>query len=132
MKKKMPRGDTVASFAAALEENCPQTVCGLDSALGQCKDTISRILFEDLGLVKKFARCMSKLLNEDLKKVRMDKVNCSYGPQDWVSWKELLPSMKTEPFLTPESNLQSKQWVKRGEPSPVPCLLRKKQCPWSS
>jgi hypothetical protein len=122
MKKKKHRGDTVASFTAAVEEDCPRTVCGLDSALGQCKDTISRILFEDLSLAKKCARCMSQLLNEDLKKVMMDKVNCSYGPQDWVSSTELLPSTKAESFLTPESNMQSKQWVKRGEPSPVPCL----------
>jgi hypothetical protein len=55
MKKNKPRRDTVASFAAAIEEDRPQTVCGLDSALGQSKDTISRIQFEDLGLVKKFA-----------------------------------------------------------------------------
>jgi hypothetical protein len=52
MKKNKPRGDTVASFAAAVEEDCLQTACGLDSALGQSKDTISRILFEDLGLAK--------------------------------------------------------------------------------
>jgi hypothetical protein len=53
MKKNKPRGDTVASFAAAVQEDCPETVCVLASALGQSKDTISRILFEDLGLVKK-------------------------------------------------------------------------------
>jgi hypothetical protein len=90
LEKNKPRGDTAASFVAAVEENCPQAVDGLASALGQSKDTITKFLFEDQGLVKKCAHYMSKLIVEDLKKDRMDKDNCSYGPKYWVSWTELL------------------------------------------
>jgi hypothetical protein len=75
---------------------------------------------------------MSKLLVEDLKKDRMDKDNCSYGPKYWVSWMELLPSMKTESFLTPESKAAVKTMFKERRAKSCSMPIRNKQWPWSS
>jgi hypothetical protein len=44
--------DVVVVIAAAIKEDDRQTVRGLTSAHGQSKETIRRILSEDLGLVK--------------------------------------------------------------------------------
>jgi hypothetical protein len=65
----------IAAIAAADKEDSRQTVQGVASAHCQSKDTIRRIPSEDLGLVKKSARWIPKLLNKDQKKDRVGKDN---------------------------------------------------------
>jgi hypothetical protein len=85
--------------------------------------TISHILHKELGLVKKSAHWMSKLLSQDQKKerVRCTKVFIKLIQNQGkvilgniINMDELVVS-----FQTPESKNKPKQWLKKGTPDPV-------------
>ena len=64
---------TASSVAAAIEEDRRFTVRSLVSVTGLSTMTIHRILKDDLGLVKKSARWVPKLLSDAQKKARVER-----------------------------------------------------------
>jgi hypothetical protein len=109
--------DIIAAVATAVEEDRLLTVRGHASALGQNKDTIRRILSENVGLVKMSFRWVLKLLIEDQKKNKEDKYNgllkpiWSYG----LSFLDTIFAMyESAVFLhTSETKQQSKNGFRK-------------------
>jgi hypothetical protein len=61
--KKITRmTNLIATVAAAIEEDCRVRVQFLAKAFDTCAGNIFNIIHDDLGLVKKSARCLTKLL----------------------------------------------------------------------
>ena len=72
-KTKRTASSVAAVVAAAIEEDRRFTVRSLVSATGLSTMTIHRILKDDLGLVKKSARWVPKLLSDAQKKARVER-----------------------------------------------------------
>ena len=72
-KKTKRTADSVASVAAAIEEDRYFSVRSLSSVTGLSVTTIHCILTKDLGLVKKSARWIPKILSDDQKKARVER-----------------------------------------------------------
>jgi [histone H3]-lysine36 N-dimethyltransferase SETMAR len=122
--KKTKRTESlVAAVAAAVEKDRRVTLQELSSVHNTSYGTIRRILKEELGLTKKSARWVPKLLSEEQKQQRVDRC------QDFVNMvqrrsKAVLDNIVTMDesavsFHTPETKQQSKQWVKKGQPGPL-------------
>ena len=86
----------------------------LSSVTGLSVTTIHRILTKDLGLVKKSARWVPKILSDDQKKARVERRRSKSVLDSIVTMDESAVS-----FHTPETKQQSKQWVKKGQPGPI-------------
>ncbi len=85
--------------------------------------TVQAILTDNLGLVKKSARWVPKLLSSEQKTERVD---CSNAFLDLIRRQSLavLNNIVTMDesavsFHTPETKKQSMQWVKKGQPGPI-------------
>jgi hypothetical protein len=118
MKKNKPREDNFTAVAAAVDEGRRQTVWELASVHGQSKDTIIRILSQNLGLVKRSARSVSELLIWDQKKGRVDKCNIIFKLM-WSTGLGVFDRIFTQDetivsFFMPETKQQSTQWIKKG------------------
>jgi histone-lysine N-methyltransferase SETMAR len=90
---------------------------------GASYGTIRRILKEELGLTKKSARWVPKLLSNDQKQQRVDRCQ-EFVNIVWRQSKAVLNNIVTMDesavsFHTPETKQQSKQWVKKGQPVPI-------------
>ena len=70
-KKTVRTAAMIASVAAAIEEDRRRDIRSLASAHGTTVWTISTILHQDLGLVKKSARWVPKLLSDAQKQERV-------------------------------------------------------------
>jgi AraC-like DNA-binding protein len=109
--------------AVAVEKDRRVTLQELSSELSASYGTIRRILKDELGLSKKSARWVPKLLSKDQKQQRVEK------SQDFVKLVQrrsmaVLNNIVTMDesavsFHTPETKQQSKQWVKKGQPGPI-------------
>ena len=86
----------------------------LSSVTGLSVTTIHRILTKDLGLVKKSARWIPKILSDDQKKARVERRRSKSVLDSIVTMDESAVS-----FHTPETKQQSKQWIKKGQPGPI-------------
>jgi histone-lysine N-methyltransferase SETMAR len=122
-KKTVRSAVLVASVAAAIEEDRRLCIKKLASGLGTSFGTIYNIIHEDLGLVKKSARWVPKLLSESQKKERV-RVSTEFVAAVNRRSKSMLDNIVTMDetmvsYHTPESKKKSKQWIKRGEPGPV-------------
>jgi hypothetical protein len=121
--KKMKRtSDVLASIAAAVEKDQRIMIRELAARHGLQIGTVHAILKEDLGLVKKSACWVPKLLSSEQKKERVDLSG------DFLALLRrhslaLLNNIVTMDesavsFHTPETKRASKQWVKKGQPGP--------------
>ena len=72
-QKTKRTASSVSAVAAAIEEDRRFTVRSLVSVTGLSTMTIHRILKDDLGLVKKSARWVPKLLSDAQKKARVER-----------------------------------------------------------
>ena len=122
-KKTKRTADSVAAVAAAIEEDQRFSVRSLSSVTGLSVTTIHRILTKDLGLVKKSARWIPKILSDDQKKARVERCDEFLRLVRRRS-KSVLDSIVTMDesavsFHTPETKQQSKQWIKKGQPGPI-------------
>jgi histone-lysine N-methyltransferase SETMAR len=122
-KKTKRTGDVLASIAAAsVEKDRRITVWELAATHGLPIGNVHAILKEDLGLVKKSAHWVPKLLSSKQKKERVD----SKG--DFLALLRrhslaLLNNIVTMDesavsFHTLVTKRMSKQWVKKGQPDP--------------
>ena len=122
-KKTKRTEDIIAAVAAAIEEDPHVAVKEMALGLGVSAGTIHSILHNDLGLSKKSARWVPKLLDDDQKQERVRVC------QDFVAAvnrqsKAMLGNIVTMDetmvsYHTPLTKKQSKKWVKRGQPGPI-------------
>ena len=122
-QKTKRTASSVAAVAAAIEEDRRFTVRSLVSVTGLSTMTIHRILKDDLGLVKKSARWVPKLLSDAQKKARVERCEEFLRLVRQQS-KAVLNNIVTMDesavsFHTPETKQQSKQWLKKGQPGPI-------------
>lgn len=122
-KKTARTGDLVASVAAAVSENRRLTVRAIAKDLLASKDTVHRILKDSLGLSKKSARWVPKLLSPEQKDRR---VATSTALVQLIQDKgrsfldKIITMDETAVSLhTPETKKQSMQWIKKGQPGPL-------------
>ena len=122
-KKTKTTIDIVAAVTADVEEDRRVTVRHLAAAHGVSYGTMHNILYKSLGLVKKSARWVPKLLSDDQKKerVRVCKDFIAAIHRRSLSMLDDIVNMdKTMvSYHTPETKKQSKQWIKKGQPGPV-------------
>jgi hypothetical protein len=91
-------------------------------AHGVSNGTMQRILRDDLGLVKKSARWVPKLLNEDQKQERV--LTCkefiATVQRHSMAMLDCIGTMDETmvSYHTPETKKQSKQWLEKGQPGP--------------
>ena len=86
------------------------------------RTTIHNILTKDLGLVKRCARWIPKILNEEQKasRVRCCKAFLAAAAADPDFLDAVVTMDETSvAFSTPETKRQSMQWVKKGSPGPI-------------
>ena len=122
-KKTRRTADVVAAVAESVEEDRRVTVRTLAARHGLTYGTVSLILKQDLGLVKKSARWVPKLLSPEQKQLRVDlsddflkllRRRSAALLNNIVTMDESAVS-----FHTPETKRQSKQWTKKGQPGPI-------------
>ncbi len=103
----------IASVAAAIEEDLRVTIESLAAAHGASLQTIPRILHEDLGLEKKTARWVPRLLSTDKKEERVSactELVAAVQRHSVVMMDEIVTMDETIVcYLTPETKRQSKQ-----------------------
>ena len=99
------------------------TVKELAEMFGVSVVTVHKCLREDLGLVKKSARWVPKLLNNEQKeeRVRCSNIFIRKFQKDGQAFLDKIITMDESAvaYHTPETKEQSKQWLKKGTPSPV-------------
>jgi histone-lysine N-methyltransferase SETMAR len=115
--------DVVAAVAATIETDRRLTIREIAGMLGLTFATVQSTLTVDLGLVKKSARWVPKLLSSDQKEERVRR------SEDFLQllWRRSLAVLdnivtmdeSAVSFQTPETKRQSRQWVKKGQPGPI-------------
>jgi len=122
--KKSKRTDTlIADVAATVAQDRRVTIQELASLYKQSFTTTQRLLKDDLGLVKKSARWVPKLLSEGQKQDRVERCE-EFMALCRRRSKAVLDNIVTMDesavsFHTPQTKQQSKQWLKKGTPGPI-------------
>jgi histone-lysine N-methyltransferase SETMAR len=129
-KKTVRTSELIASVAAAIEkdgrlsmEAIAATHGVIAATHGVSEKTILNILHQDLGLEKKSARWVPKLLSEEQKQERI-RVCSDFITAEHHRSKAMLDAIVTMDetmvsYHTPETKKQSKQWIPRGQPGPL-------------
>jgi Transposase (partial DDE domain) len=115
--------------AADIEDDRRVTIKTLVAAHDVSVDTIHRILHQDLGLEKKSARWVPKLLSEAQKQERV-RVCSDFVTAVNRRSKAMLDNIITMDetmvsYHTPETKKSSKQWIKKGQPGPLKARVHK-------
>ncbi len=106
----------IASVAAAVAEDHRVSIQDLAWAHGTSYGTISRILHSQLGLVKKSARWVPKLLSKEQKEERVNIEGVRQTRPDEgadCSGSNYYYGRVIFSMHTPETKQQSKQWLKK-------------------
>jgi len=118
--KRVRTKSFVNAVAAAVNEDGRITIAELSSAFQVSMDTIHKTLHDDLGLSKKSARWVPKLLSDAQKKerVRVSQAFVADVCRHSMAFLDTIVTMdETMVSLhTPERKNQSKRWVQRGKP----------------
>ena len=113
----------VADIAAAIQADARVGIEDLVRAFGVSHGTIHTVLHEDLGLVKKSARWVPKLLTDVQKeeRVRICKQFTAAVRRDSMHRLTKIVTMDETmvSFHTPETKKQSKRWIQKGKPGPM-------------
>jgi histone-lysine N-methyltransferase SETMAR len=122
-KKTKRTADIVAAVAADVKEDRRVNCRDLAFAHGVSNGTMHSILRDDLGLVKKSARWVPKLLDEDqkLERVRTCTEFVAAVQRRSMAMLDCIVTMDETmvSYHTPETKKQSKQWIKKGQPGPI-------------
>jgi hypothetical protein len=122
-KKTKRTAAIIAAVAADVAEDRRVSVKVLASVHGVSVGTMFNILRDDLGLVKKSARWVPKLLSEEqkLERVRTCRDFVAAVQRHSMSMLEDIVTMDETMvcYHTPETKKQSKQWIKKGKPGPI-------------
>jgi hypothetical protein len=122
-KKTVRNATLIASVAAAVEQNCRLSIKSFAVAHGVGVVTIHRILHEDLGLKKKSARWVPKLLSQEQKTRHVE--DCrdfipALHPHSFAMLDNIVTMDETMVlYHTPETKIQSKQRIAKGKPGPI-------------
>ena len=122
-KKTVRTPALIASVAAAVEDDRRVSIEALAAAHGTSVSTIHAVLHDDLGLEKKSARWVPKLLNDDQKHQRVE-VCSEFVKAVQRHSLAMLDSIVTMDetmvcYHTPQSKKQSQQWIQKGQPGPI-------------
>ncbi len=122
-KKTKRTAAIIAAVATDVADDRRVSVKDLASVHGVSVGTMFNILRDDLGLVKKSARWVPKLLSEEQKLERV------WTCRDFIAavqrrsmsmLDDVVTMNKTMVcYHTPETKKQSKQWIKNGKPGPI-------------
>jgi histone-lysine N-methyltransferase SETMAR len=122
-QKTTMTADLIAAVSAAVADDRRVSIQDLARAHGTSFGTISRILHSQLGLVKKSARWVPKLLSKEQmeERVRTSKEFIKLVQKKGRSVLDRIITMDESAVSmhTPETKQQSKQWLKKGTPGPV-------------
>jgi histone-lysine N-methyltransferase SETMAR len=122
-KKTARTPDVVAAVAATVEDDRRRSIKDVAAIHGLTYSTVQSILTDDLGLVKKSARWVPKLLTVDQKekRVEMSRDFLQLVQRQSMAVLDNIVTMDESAvsFHTPETKKQSKQWVKKGQPGPI-------------
>jgi hypothetical protein len=113
----------ISSGTITIEEDCWLSIKVLAIAHGTSISTIHPVLHEDLGLKKKSARWVPKLLNDDQKQQHVQ-VRSEFIAVVHPHPLAMLDSIVTMDemmvcYHTPQMKKQSQQWIKKGQPVPL-------------
>jgi hypothetical protein len=113
----------IASVTAAVEDDRRVCIEALATAHGTSISTIHAMLHTNLGLEKKSARSVHKLLNDDQKQQRVEVCSEFIKAVQHYSLA-MLDSIVTMDemtvcYHTPQSKKQSQQWIQKGQPGPI-------------
>ncbi len=113
----------IASVTAAIEEIHRICIEALATAHGMSVSTIHAVLHDDLGLEKKSARWVAKLLNEEQKQQRVE-VCSEFIKAVHRHSLTMLDSIGTMDetmvcYHMPQSKKQSQQWIEKGQPGSI-------------
>jgi histone-lysine N-methyltransferase SETMAR len=115
--------DIIAAVAADVNADRWVTCMDLATAHGVSYGTMHNILHQELGLVKKSARWLPKLLSEDQKKERVRicaEFIAAVHHRSMAMMDNIVTMDETMvSYHTPQTKRQSKQWIKKGSPGPV-------------
>jgi len=122
-EKNVKTADLIAAIAEAVNENGRLTVRELALSYNVSKDTIHSILRDDLGLSKKSARWVPKLLTDEQKqeRVRVSEQFVAAVRRRGLGYLDTIVTMDETMISlhTPETKKQSKRWVPKGQPGPL-------------
>ncbi len=122
-KKTKRTADVIAAVEAAVKKDGRLTIAEIAAATGATNATVYSILTEELGLVKKSARWVPKLLSDVQKqeRVRVCKEFIAAIRRRSLSMLDCIVTMDETmvSFHTPETKRQSRQWIKKGQPGPI-------------
>ena len=132
--KFLRQDELIKAVEADIKEDRRISVRDLAAKHAVSIGTINTVLHRDLGLVKKSARWVPKLLDKDQKaeRVRCSKKFLALATNKKINFLNNLVTMDESAvcFHTPETKNQSKQWLKKGTPGPCKArsqASRKKQ-----
>jgi hypothetical protein len=130
-KKTVRTPELIASVAAAIEEDRCLSMEAIAAAHGVSEKTIFTILHQDLGLEKKSARWVPKLLSEEQKQERI-RVCSDFIAAVHRRPKAMLDAIVTMDetmvsYHTSETKKQSKQWIPRGQSGPLKARVHASQ-----
>jgi histone-lysine N-methyltransferase SETMAR len=113
----------IASVTAAVEEDRRICIEALATAHGTSVSTIHAVLHDDLGLEKKSARWVPKLLNDEQKKQHVE-VCSEFVKAVHRHSLAMLDSIVTMDetmvcYHMPQSKKQSQKWIEKGLPGPI-------------
>jgi hypothetical protein len=122
-KKTMQTPAFIASVATAVEDDHRVCIEALAMAHGMSVSMIHAVLHDDLGLEKKSARWVPKLLNDN-KKQQPVEVCSEFVKAVHRHSLAMLDSVVTMDettvcYHTPQSKKQSQQWIQKGQPGPI-------------
>jgi histone-lysine N-methyltransferase SETMAR len=122
-KKRSRTPYIIAAVAASIEQDRRQSVKSLAAAHGVSVYTIHGILHKDLGLEKKSARWVPKLLSDEQKEERVRTSRACVAAVQSRSMAMLQNIVTMDETMvchhTPQTKKQSMQWVKKGQPGPL-------------
>ena len=117
--------DFIEAIRTDIEEDRRRTVSDLVARHDASRETIHKVLTEDLGLSKKSARWVPKLLNDSQKRGRVESSRAFIKRfhEEGNAFLDKIVTMDESAvaYHTPETKQQSKQWVKKGTPGPLKC-----------
>jgi len=122
-KKTKRTSSIITAVDAAIKEDGRLTIAEIAAATGAKKATVYNIIKKELGLVKKSARWVPKLLSADQKneRVRICRDFVAAVHRRSLHMLDCIVTMDETmvSYHTPETKKQSKQWVKKGLPGPI-------------
>ena len=132
-KKRVRTMENIDAVRAVLKVDRCSKYLKIEEETGLSSGTIHRILDQDLGLVKKSARWVPKLLSSEQKAARVKssedflrRHHANSGFLDSI----ITMDESAVSFYTPETKAKSKQWLPRGVPGPIKARIhasRRKQ-----